>query len=223
MRIEDWLGKASIFAGLGRQELEELAALASLKTFAQKETIFLEDDPGDALYILRTGAVKIFRVSADGREQILAVLHPGELFGEMAVLQGATRSAAAQALVESTVLVFPQAEFRRFLAQQPQGALQCIAVLCSRLRRANRSLELLLWGNVRQRLYAALGEMADKEDEIELTHQDLGALVGSSRETITRILLELQAFGCVSAGRGWLQITDWDKVREVLLGEEFEN
>ncbi|MGI6037032.1 MAG: Crp/Fnr family transcriptional regulator [Limnochordia bacterium] len=218
----DILREIPIFAALGKEELAELSGLAIPKEFAPRDTIFWEDDPGDALYLLLRGAVKIYRVHDDGREQILSILHPGDLFGEMAVLQRARRSAAAQALIATEVLVFPERDFRSFVARHPQTALQFIILLCERLRKTNHHLELLLGRDVRARLFSILREQVvqgPSGPEVRLTHQDLGALVGASRETITRILLELQAAQCIIPGRGRFQIIDWEKIKEVLIGE----
>lgn len=197
-----------LFAGLEEPALEALATAARTRTYSKGHVIFWEDDPGEAFYLLVTGEVKVFRWGADGREVVLAWLQAGDWFGEMALFEGRPRSASVVATAASTVVILPKPAF--LMLVQTSGALlrTCLTVLCRRLRDADERLTDLAQLAVEQRIAKALlrlGKAVGVPGEAGVlvianrpTHQELASLVGTSRETVTRVCNALARQGKIS-------------------------
>lgn len=195
------LRQVALFSALDEEALTSIAQVTTQREVPRGEILFFEHDPGDALYMIRTGAIKIYRVGEDGREKTLTLLEPGSAFGEMALLDDEPRSAVAQALESSRLLVLSRDDFRRVLSERPAMAQAVIRELSRRLRRTNAQLMDLVFRDVRTRVGKVLLELADRYGEphdngvrieLKLTHQELANLVGTSRESVTRVLAELQ-------------------------------
>lgn len=205
-RLES-LRRVPLFAELSPTTLDRVAALTFTRTYRRGETIFRENDPGDALYIIQTGLVRIYRVTADGREKTLAILTDGDFFGEMALVDDLPRSAVAQARDKTQVLVIYKQDFERLLAEDPHLCHAIITGLSRRLRAANEQLVDAVFLAVRERVRRALQTLAVEHGcphpnggriiTLRLTHQELANLVGTSRETISRILAEMQDAGLI--------------------------
>jgi CRP/FNR family cyclic AMP-dependent transcriptional regulator len=200
------LRQIPLFAGLADADLDLIYRLASTHTFRRGTVIFFENDPGDALHIVLSGTVKIYRLADDGREKTLAYVSEGEFFGEMALLDGEARSAVAEALETTETLAIYRSDFSRLLENHNRIALELIKVLSRRLRQTNAQLMDVVFRDARGRVVSSLIELARKHGtpapggvriELKLTHQELASLVGTARETISRILGELQDEGLV--------------------------
>jgi CRP/FNR family transcriptional regulator len=198
------LKKTPLFAGLTEAELRALAARATKKKYDRGQLLFGEGDPCAGLFLVASGKVRIFKLSAAGREQVLAVEGPGSSFAELPVFDGGNYPASASALEDSEVLFISRKDFQNFCREHPDVALKVIAVVGSRLRRLVGIIEDLSFMTVRQRLIALIlrlaqtGGSASKEGmRVELTasHQDLAAELGTVRELISRNLSRLQAEG----------------------------
>lgn len=190
-----------LFEGLDEAHLEALAQVTASRRFPKGVTIFFEGDRGDALYIVRVGYVKIYRVAEDGREKTLALLSNGEFFGEMALLDEEPRSAVAETLESTTLYILHRNDFRRLLAESASMSLQILRVLTRRLRQTNAQVTDLVFKDVRSRVGRALLDLAKRHGvaieagskvALKLTHQELANLVGTARETVSRILAEFQ-------------------------------
>lgn len=198
------LKKTPLFANLTEGELQALAARTSHKRFRQGEHLFAEGDPCTGLFLVASGKIRIFKLSASGREQVLAVEGPGSSFAELPVFDGGNYPAAASALEDAEVLFISRKDFQNFCREHPDVGLKVIAVVGSRLRRLVGIIEELSFTTVRQRLIALILRLAQADGtpskegiRVELTksHQDLAAELGTVRELVSRNLSRLQAEG----------------------------
>lgn len=200
------LGAASLFSNLSPEELRLLAAHAVRKRYSQGELIFSEGDPCKGLHIIATGKLRIFKSSASGREQVLAVEGPGGSVAELPVFDGGSYPASVSAVEDSQILFISRGDFRSFCLAHPEVALKMLAVVGARLRRLVGIIEELSFTTVRQRLASVLVRLAqtsahrsDRGIDIQLpgTHQDLAHQLGTVRELVSRNLMRLQAEGLI--------------------------
>jgi CRP/FNR family transcriptional regulator len=203
-----FLQRVSIFSGVGQDSLERIASITQEKNFPKKSIIFHEGDRGDTLYILKSGRVKISKITEDGREKTLALMQPGEFFGEMAIFDEQPRSATAEVLDEQAVVfTLNKRDFERLIIEHPTIALKIMRDLTRRIRLVNQQVEDLAFKDVHERVASTLKSLAEVEGRpigakvlinLKMTHQDLANMVGSSRETVTRALNRLQDEGIIS-------------------------
>jgi CRP/FNR family transcriptional regulator len=198
------LKKTPLFANLTETELQALTARTSRKRFQQGEQLFAEGDPCAGLFLVAAGKIRIFKLSASGREHVLAVEGPGSSFAELPVFDGGNYPAAASAIDDTEVLFISRRDFQNFCREHPDVALKVIAVVGSRLRRLVGIIEELSFTTVRQRLIALVLRLAQADGtpsregiRVELTksHQDLASELGTVRELVSRNLSRLQAEG----------------------------
>lgn len=197
-----------LFAGLEDRALETLAAAVRTRTYPKGQVIFWEGDPGEAFYLLVTGAVKVFRWGADGREVILAWLRAGDWFGDMALFDGRPQSASVMTTDTSTVLILPKPAFLTLVQTSEAFLHTSLVVLCRRVREADQKVTDLALLAVEQRIARALlqlgttlgvpGEAGTLVITNRPTHQELAGLVGASRETVTRVCTALAHQGYIS-------------------------
>ena len=193
-----YLKQVSIFKGLDDKEVHELITVAKKRTFRSGEVIFHRDDPGQMLYIIKEGKVKICLISPDGQEISLVVFGKGEYFGEFALLDGLPRSANAIALEKVECYTLLRSDFHSVIMKNPKIAIQVMEVLCERLRKTDQKVEDLIVLDVYGRVAKKLLELAEthglkQEDgsiliNMRLTQQDLAAMVGASRESVNKVL-----------------------------------
>ena len=205
---DDVLRRTPLFATLDQDSSASLRASMSEIELARGEVLFHEGDPGDSLYVVLRGKVKLGRTSGDGRENLVAVLGPGEMFGELSLFDPGPRSAGATALVDSTLLGLGQDELTPWLATRPDVARALLRSIARRLRRTNDSMSDLVFSDVPGRVAKALLDLSARfgtasEDGIHVAHdmtqEELAQLVGASRETVNKALADF-------AGRGWLRL-----------------
>jgi len=168
------------------------AELVRERSFPKGSVIVFEDDPGDALYLVAKGQVKVVLIGEDGREVILSVLGEGNFFGEMSLIDEKPRSATVIAMVDSVVLVLRREDFQARLRTSPEIAIALLRELSRRLRRADEKIGSLVLLDVNGRLADLLLRLAEEEggDRItkKLTHNVLAQMIGSSRETVSRTM-----------------------------------
>ena len=202
--IEKVLRKAPLFARLSDDEMAALRRRVSSKKYGRGETLFNEGDECRGLFVVGRGKIRIFKVSASGREQILSIEGPGSSFAELPVFDGGNYPASASASEESELLFISRKDFQDFCREHPEVALKVIAVVGSRLRRLVGIIEDLSFTTVRQRLIALLVRFAQASStrtsegvqvELNKTQQDLAAELGTVRELVSRNLGRLQAEG----------------------------
>lgn len=212
-----FLRSVAIFSQLAPSELEPLAEKLRRRTFQKGEVIFHEDDPGDRLYFLGEGMVKISLVSSDGRENDIVLLTPGDCFGEMSVLDGGTRSATAVAIEPTETVTLSREEFLGFLRDHSRVAIQIIHLLIRRLRAMDEMIGGMVFLDVPTRVAKKLLELShtygdDRTAEGNLTvpiaQEELSRLVGSSRETVSRALATYRRMGLLDTSHRRITITD---------------
>lgn len=189
------LKQVVLFQGLGRAELEEMAGCAIPKSCPKNMLLLSEGDLTDCLYVIVSGRVKVYRKDEDGKEVILAMLGPGEYFGEMALLDNEPRSASIITRTACELLMIPKDDFMKIFSLYP-AALSLLKGMSHRLREANQMIKSLALFDVYGRVARLLTDMAETEGgrriiPERLTHQDIANMVGSSREMVSIILKEL--------------------------------
>jgi CRP/FNR family cyclic AMP-dependent transcriptional regulator len=188
----DVLRKVPLFATMREGDILAFAELVRERSFPKGSVIVFEDDPGDALYLVARGQVKVVLIGEDGREVILSVLGEGNFFGEMSLIDEKPRSATVIAMVDSVVLVLRREDFQARLRTSPEIAIALLRELSRRLRRADEKIGSLVLLDVNGRLADLILRLAEEEggDRItkKLTHNVLAQMIGSSRETVSRTM-----------------------------------
>jgi CRP/FNR family transcriptional regulator, cyclic AMP receptor protein len=189
--------QVSFFADLPEEELQALSPITKRRTFRAGEVIFHRDDPGQVLYMIKEGKVKICIISPDGQEVSLAVFGKGEYFGEFALLDGLPRSTDAVALEKVECYSLQRSDFHNTIQKNPRIAILILEALSKRLRNTNQMVEDLIFLDVYGRVAKKLLELADahgvKTDDgvridVRLTQQELASMVGASRESVNKVL-----------------------------------
>jgi CRP-like cAMP-binding protein len=225
----DLLRSVPLFADLEEGELERFSHVAVPRSFPSGTRVFHEGDSSDACYIVSEGSFRVTREHSDGRAITLATLGPGEIFGELAMLDGDLRSASAESITDGTLLALPANDVRSLLARNPEIALKLVAGLVRRLRAANARLSRQSFQTVPSRVAGILLQLsrdnqpagADPEGEpaevtIRMNQTDLAQLAGTSRESVSRFLAELERAGVVRSGRGRVTVLQQGKLRNYI-------
>jgi CRP-like cAMP-binding protein len=213
--MDNVLSQSPLFASLDPSAAASLISSLSERRVAKGEILFHEGEPGDHLYVILEGKVKLGRASADGRESLMAILGPGEMFGELSLFDPGPRAATATALTEAQVYRLGNAELMPWLATRPEVAAALLQALARRLRRTNEAMADLVFSDVPGRVAKALMDLGEKfgtmtANGLQVTHdmtqEELAQLVGASRETVNKALADF-------AQRGWIQLES----RQVLI------
>jgi CRP/FNR family transcriptional regulator, cyclic AMP receptor protein len=206
--MDEVLAKAGLFQGVPPEDAELIAEQFDLLDVPRGTVIFHEGEPGDSLYIVLSGKVKLGRRASDGRENLVAVMGPSDQFGELSLFDPGPRTATAVAVTDSRVAVLPKDALVRWVSERPQIALQLMRVIARRLRRTNTMLADLIFVDVPGRVAKQLLQLAAKFGSVDggqlrvthdLTQEELAQLVGASRETVNKALADF-------AARGWLRL-----------------
>jgi CRP-like cAMP-binding protein len=223
----DLLSSVPLFADLEEGELERFSQVAVPRSFPAGTRVFHEGDSSDACYIVSEGSFRVTREHSDGRAITLATLGPGEIFGELAMLDGDKRSASAESITDGTLLALPANDVRGLLARNPQIALKLVAGLVRRLRQANARLSRQSFQTVPSRVAGILLQLSrdngagdeeggETEVTIRMNQTDLAQLAGTSRESVSRFLAELERAGVVRSGRGRVTVLQPGKLRNYI-------
>jgi CRP/FNR family transcriptional regulator, cyclic AMP receptor protein len=223
------LKSVALFSDLEGEELERFSHVAVPRSFPAGTRVFHEGDDSDACYIVKEGSFRVTREHSDGRAITLATLGPGEIFGELAMLDGDKRSASAEALTEGELLALPANDVRALLARHPEISLKLVAGLVRRLRAANVRLSRQSFQTVPSRVAGILAQLSreaqddgvgegepEEEVTIQMNQTDLAQLAGTSRESVSRFLAELERAGVVRSGRGRVTVLDPPKLRNYI-------
>jgi CRP/FNR family transcriptional regulator, dissimilatory nitrate respiration regulator len=226
-KLQEQVARCPLFQDLPRQQQEDLARIVEVRRCPRRQMIFSEGSEGNGFYVLISGRVKIFKLSPEGKEQILHILGPGETFGEVPVFAGEHFPANAEALEESRVFFFPRPAFIDLIRRNPFLALNMLAVLSRRLRKFAALIEDLSLKEVPGRLAAYflfLGERkkgGKKVDELELdiSKNQLAGLLGTIPETLSRILARMSRDGFIqTSGQRRISIVDRPGLEELASG-----
>lgn len=214
-----YLKNCRVFEQLPDEALKRLETVSSTKAFPRKNPIYLPADESRTVFLLLKGRAKICHLTPDGKQSILAFIEPGELFGELAIFGEGQRDEYAEAVENTVVARIPGEEFERILQQSVETSLGITKMIGLRRRRIERRLKHLLFLSNRDKLTHLLLELAEQygsrtasgiELTIKLSHQDLANVIGSTRETVTVVLGELQSEGFIKVGRRRLTLLDLD-------------
>ncbi|BBH17686.1 transcriptional regulator [Nocardioides baekrokdamisoli] len=204
----DVLRQAALFGALDDDAASALAESLSEVKIRRGDVLFHEGDSGDELFIVLDGKVKLGRTSVDGRENLLAILGPGQMFGELSLFDPGPRSATVTAITDCTFASLSHDELLKWLEARPVVASGLLAQLAGRLRKANDVVSDLVFADVPGRVAKALLDLADRfgrtaDDGVhvhhDLTQEELAQLVGASRETVNKALADF-------ASRGWVRL-----------------
>ena len=208
------LRRVPVFSTLSFEELQRVALVAMPRRFEAGEVVFKEGDEGSTCYIVRSGRARAIREHPDGRSITLAHFEPGDIFGEMAMLDGERRSATVETTEGTEAIAILSADMHRLLREYPDISVKLIAALGQRLRDTNERLARQSFQTVQSRVAAALSQLvaAAREGEgdvvITATQAELAQLAGSSRESASRFLAVLERAGIITQGRGRLTVHD---------------
>jgi CRP-like cAMP-binding protein len=207
-----------LFADVPAEMLETLALTMKERHVAPNEAIFLQADEGSTLFGILAGEVRIVIGGIEGREQILRVLGPGEVFGELAALDGRWRSANAIAVTRCRLLLLERSSLLTIIASQPAAAMGLIRILCERMRHITEKFEGLLFQTLSERLASVLlGLSKDRSSAlINVTQTDLGHLTGVTRESVNKKLRAWQTAGLVELQSGRVRILDAEGLKQLL-------
>ncbi|WP_293177872.1 Crp/Fnr family transcriptional regulator [Oceanithermus sp.] len=216
--------QSPLFEGLPPEAREIAEQAFRTMVYRPGQTIFEAGDPGHALYLIRSGRVKISHCNLDGKEKVLAYLNPGEIFGEMSLVDEEPRSATATAVDEVTLHALYLEEYWGLVRRYPQVAHNLARILARRLREMNHEVEVLTFEEARGRIAYALlklyrhryGEPTARGRRMSLTHRELADLAGASRETATRVLNQFHERGLVRAESRVIEVLDVEGLENVL-------
>jgi len=221
---QDFFKRVPLLAGLTETQLNALRQDLVRRQFQQGEAIFQQGDPGQMLYLIETGQVRIYVQDEEGQETSVIVYGPGEIFGELAVIDGLPRSASAVAMENTIVYTLNRDSFREHMRNSPQLALNFMKALSVRVRYSTQQVGSLTLLDVPGRLARKLLELAQQHGSVEpggvqinltLTQSDLGALIGTTRESINKTLGHFRRQGFIQAKHGHITIVDPDALREL--------
>jgi CRP/FNR family transcriptional regulator, cyclic AMP receptor protein len=220
----DLLARVPLFADLSREELERVAQVAIPRSFPKNVRVFHEGDTSDACYIVREGDLRVTREHSDGRAIALATLAPGDIFGELAMLDGGTRSASVETISEAELLALPATDVRRVIATHGDIAAKLIVAITRRLRETNERVARQSFQTVPSRVAGVLSQLIAEEIihenqgiTVRMTQADLAQLAGTSRESVSRFLATLERAGVVAVGRGRVTVLEPRRLRAYIF------
>lgn len=215
MQTIEFLRSVTLFMGLEDKSLEEVVGFLATCTYPRNKVIFFQSEVGDNFYIVKSGSVKVYRLTEEGREVILAIFKSGDFFGEMAILDGEHRSATVETREPTVLLSMNSQALLDLVRQKPEIALNIISILSKRLRQANARVEDFSFHDARTRIINSIlkigkgsGNIIKEKEQLllNITHNELASLAGTTRETVSRVLMEMQEEGLIKLDRKLLII-----------------
>ncbi len=217
-----------MFQGLPTEQLTELAQLAIAQPYAKGDILFHQGDEGNGFFVIKQGRVKVFKLSADGKEQILHIFATGDHFAEVPALDGDCFPASAAAMDSAEVLFFPRHSFLQLLQREPAIAINMLKSFARHLRRFSNLVDTLALREVPARLAAyllSLSPQAHPTDpntatvELDLPKGQLAARLGTIPETLSRVLAKLSRDGLIQVDGMVVQVLDWQRLQQIADGK----
>jgi cAMP-binding proteins - catabolite gene activator and regulatory subunit of cAMP-dependent protein kinases len=216
------IARNSLFRGLPEQTIAQIAALASRRTYKADTVVVMRGDPGDALYGVITGRVRISASGAGGKEIFLNIMEPGDAFGEIALLDGQPRSAAATTITPTELMIIRREDFLALVKREPQLAVHLIELLCKRVRWTSEQSEDSSLLSVPARLAKRLLSLASSHGrkttagaQLKITQEDLAQFLGLSRQIVNKYLQTWKKQGWITLGRGSVMLDNERALREL--------
>lgn len=225
MNIVDLISGIPLFQGLPKQQLEEVVDITTDQTFQKGQTVFSEGEEASGFYVVISGQVKIFKLSSEGKEQILHFVARGESFGEVPMFTGGRFPAHAEAVERSRIFFFPRIFFLELIRKDPSLAMNMLADLSGRLRRFTLLVEELSLKEVPSRLAAHLLYLSERENdsgdlELTITKGQLASLLGTIPETISRILGKMSSQDIIKVRGRKISIRNRKRLEDLAAGEK---
>ena len=219
------LTRVPLFAELSSDDLKRIGDVAIPRTYPKGVRVFHEGDHSDACYIVRSGDLRVTREHSDGRAIALATLGPGDIFGELAMLDGGSRSASVETLSDAVLLALPASDVRRVIAAHGDIAAKLIVAITRRLRETNERVARQSFQTVPSRVAGVLNQLIAEEAipeerrgiTVRMTQADLAQLAGTSRESVSRFLATLERAGVVAVGRGRVTVLEPRRLRAYIF------
>ncbi|MGB9662871.1 MAG: Crp/Fnr family transcriptional regulator [Moorellaceae bacterium] len=219
----EYLKQIPLFSDLTPGELKKIADLAVTKRYRKNMYVFMEGEPGTAFYFVRSGAIKLFQVLEDGREKILHFVREGEIFAEVVLFEGGPYPATAQTMEDTEVGCIRNEDMEDLLRRNGEMAVKIIKVMSRRLRQAQNHIRDLALKGAYGRLASALWNLAEEYGkyrdgkviiDLSLSQQELANLIGTSRETVARILSEFRRLGIIRVDKQRILVVDPRQLKE---------
>jgi CRP-like cAMP-binding protein len=226
------LKSVPLFEGLTSEQLSRIAQLTEVRTYAPRAMVVSQGEPARALFAIVRGRLKVTSAGPDGRDTVLGIMAEGEVFGEVALLDGGTRSASCTAIEACELLVIDREQFLELLEHSPGIAVKLLQVLAGRLRRLSQRSEHAAFLDVPSRLARSLLDLASRFGErgdapkheiqimLRLSQQELGDLVGATRESVNKHLSDWTRQGIMRLQSGRMVISDIETVRRIARVDE---
>lgn len=220
------LARVPLLTGLSPEELERIAQVSGPRSYPKGARVFHEGDESDACYIIRSGEVRATREHSDGRAIALATLGPGEIVGELAMLDGEVRSASVEALTDVELVAIAARDMQGLLERNPAITAKLVVALTRRVRETNERVARQSFQTVPSRVAGVLSQLVAEGGEegrprdgitIRMNQSDLAALAGTSRESVSRFLAVLERAGVVAVGRGRVTVVEPQRLRAYIF------
>lgn len=222
-----YLKQINLFSHMDEREIQDLAERTTMREVSRGKVILRPDEQPGMVYLIKEGRVKVSRYSTEGREQILALLEPGDLFGELALV-GVDEPAHVEAFEDSLICTLRRGDFIDMIRNQPELMLHVMKVLADRLRQTEEEIANIVFRTVSARLASLLLRLAEAYGEsngrgmrlaLRLTHRDMASMIGATRETVTSTLNRFREDGFIDVEQRHLIITDAEGLRRISLEE----
>lgn len=214
----------SMLDTLSKEEKEMLDKSAAMRSAPKNQILYFPDDASSTIYMLKAGKVKISKMSSDGKEIILALLHPGEIFGEMSIAGQEKREEVAEATEDSVICTVNLQDLLKMMEMNPKFNLQITKLIGFRLKKIQSRFESLIFKSAEERIKSFIGDMAEeygrkilgneneREIRLKLTHEDIAKLTATSRQTVTTVLNDLGKSGIIAYDRSGIFVKDIKKL-----------
>jgi CRP-like cAMP-binding protein len=214
------MSEVDIFCDLDAEEMESMSQAAPRRTYPAGSLVFSPHEPVETLFILKKGRIRIFRVSEEGRALTTAIIEPGTIFGEMVTVGQQMHGSFAEAMDEVAVCVMGRSDVRRLLLGDPRIAARIAETMGRRLGELEQRLSDAVFKSVPERVAGTVATLAQgrgrlRGGQVRITHEQLAALAGTSRETTTKVLGDLAGQGLITLGRGRITVLDHDGLRAI--------
>ena len=219
-----YLENFNLFESLDESTLQELSKITSMKEIPKSDPIYFAEDPSSSIFFLKKGRVKLTRTSPDGKEMIMGLINPGEVFGEMAIVDDGERTDYAITLDECLICAISKRDFKDFVEKNPELNLKITKLIGFRMRKYSERIEELVFKDAQQRVISFILNLANEQgkrigDELFLkpflTHQDIAELTACSRQTVNSILTDLREQGLINFDRKKLIIENESELKKL--------